>query len=361
MKIAVVRNRSYDGVFSRLGQPCPERYGRRSVQSVLNALRTGGHTVEVFEGDVNLLVKLQEFIPPDPVNGQSTGMVFNLAYGIQGDARYSQVPGILEMAGIPYTGPGPQSHAICLDKYVTKLLLQHHGILTPRFKLVAGSKEPVEGLRYPLIVKPRHESTSLGIRVVNTSQELEAAVEAVLTEFQQEALVEEYIDGREVAIGLLGTKAVEVLPAVELVFDEREIKVLTKPDKFHRSDTEPRKICPAPMDEDMTTRLQEVAITSYRICDCRDYARIDIRLDHDGNPYVLEINSMATLGRKGGFVLAARKAGYSFKRLIWHIVDLAHERYFGCPAQRGFDIDAKVERNSVRAGKSITHPSESDI
>ncbi len=361
MKIAVVRNRSYDGVFSRLGQPCPERYGRRSVQSVLNALRAGGHTVEVFEGDVNLLANLQAFIPPDPVTGQPTGMVFNMAYGIQGEARYSQVPGILEMAGIPYTGPGPQSHAICLDKYVTKLLLQHNDILTPRYRLLAASKEPVEGLHFPLIVKPRHESTSLGIRVVNTREELEAAVESVLTEFQQEALVEEYIDGREVAVGLLGTNQVEVLPVVELAFDDREIKVLTKPDKFHRSGTEPKKICPAIMDEDMSSRLQEIALACYRVCDCRDYARIDMRLDGDGNPYVLEINSMATLGRKGGFVLSARKAGYSFKQLIWHIVDLAHERYFGCPAQRGFDIDAKVKRNSVRAGKSITHSSESDI
>ncbi len=348
MKIAVVRNRNYDGVFSRLGQPCPERYGRRSVQTVLNALRAGGHTAEVFEGDVNLLANLNAFIPPDTVTGRPTGMVFNMAYGIQGDARYTQVPAMLEMAGIPYTGPGPQSHAMCLDKVITKLLLEQHGIPTPRFRVLADPKEQVRGLRYPLIVKPRHESTSLGIRVVNNRRELEAAVEAVITDFQQDALVEEYIDGREMAIGLLGTDPPEILPVVELAFDDRDIKILTKPDKFHRSDTEPRKICPAPMDADLAIRMREIALTSYRACKCRDYARLDLRLDGDGNPYVLEINSMATLGQKGGFVLAARKAGYTFKQLIWRIVDLAHERYYGSPAPRGFEIPAADTSKSAR-------------
>lgn len=355
MKIAVVRNRSYDGVFSRLGQPCPERYGRRSVQTVLNALRAGGHTVEVFEGDINLLTNLNGFIPPDAVTGKPAGMVFNMAYGIQGDARYTHVPAMLEMAGMPYTGPGPQSHAMCLDKVVTKLLLEQNGIPTPRYRVLADPKEPVKGLRYPLIVKPRHESTSLGIRIVDNRRELESAVDAVLTEYRQDALVEEYIDGREVAIGLLGNNPPEILPVVEIAFDDRDIKIMTKPDKFHRSGTEPRKICPAPMSAGLADSLRRMAVTGFDACKCRDYARLDIRLDRDGNPYVLEINSMATLGQKGGFVLAARKAGYTFKQLIWQIVDHAHERYFGTPAPRGFDYPMARKRNHIRTHK-LTDP-----
>jgi D-alanine-D-alanine ligase len=361
MKIAVVRNRDYNGVFSRLGQSCPERYGRRSVQNVLNALRAGGHVVEVFEGDINLLQNLYSFIPPDPDNGKPAGMVFNMSYGIQGDARYTHVPAMLEMAGIPYTGPGPQSHAICLDKVVTKLLFEKHGIPTPKFRVMSGPKESAKGLQYPLIVKPRHESTSLGIRIANNRNELEEAVNAVLTEFQQEALVEEYIEGREVAIGLLGTDPAEILPMVELAFEDRDIKILTKPDKFHRSGTEPQKICPAPMDARLETKLKKIALTSYRVCKCRDYARLDIRLDRDGNPYVLEINSMATLGQKGGFVLAARTAGYNFKQLIWRIVDLAHERYFGCPAPRGIDMTSLVKSKRIYSKNQTADLDQSSV
>ena len=337
MNVAIVRNRDNDQVFGRLGQPCPERYGRRSVQSVMNALRAAGHTVRIFEGDINLFANLMEFIPPHSENGNTTGMVFNMSYGIQGDSRYTHVPAMLEMAGIPYTGPGPYAHVVSLDKVLTKLIMERHNIPTPRFRVLGDPDQRVEGLRYPLIVKPRHESTSLGIQVVSNGDELRVAAESILTEFQQEALAEEYIDGRELAIGLLDNDPVEMLPIVELEYKNQNIKILTKPDKFHRSSEEPKKICPAPLDDKTTDNLRKMAVSLYRLCQCRDYARIDIRLDRDGNPYILEINSMTTLGQKGGFVLAARKAGYTFKRLVWRILDAAHNRYFNCPAPRGID------------------------
>ncbi len=344
MKIAIVRNRNNDGVFSNIGQPCPERYGRRSVQLVMNALRTAGHTVKIFEGDINLFANLKDFIPPDPATGLPSGMVFNMSYGIQGDSRYTHVPAMLEMAGIPYTGPGPYAHVVSLDKVLTKLIMERHHIPTPKFCVLGSPEQQAGGLRYPLIVKPRHESTSLGIQVVSNKDELRQAVEAVLTEYQQDALVEEYIDGREFAIGLLDVNPIELLPIVELEYRDKNIKILTKPDKFHKSTEEPKKICPAPIDDKIANNLKKLAVSLYRLCQCRDYARVDVRLDRDGNPFVLEINSMTTLGTKGGFVLAARKAGYTFKRLVWRILDIAHERYFNCPAPRG--VDTLPIRNS---------------
>jgi len=337
MKIAVVRNREDSGILSRLGQASPERYGRKSVQSVLNALREGAHVARVFEGGMNLLHDLKEFMPEDPVTGRPTGMVFNMSYGIQGEARYAHVPNMLEMAGVPYTGSGPRAHAVCLDKALTKLLLRQAGIPTPRFHLI-GSAEDADGmsdLQYPLVVKPRYESTSCGLALVHQRSELVAAAGRIVSEFQQEALVEEYVDGREIAVAVLGNSTAEVLPLTEIDFGGRLVRMITRPDKFHKTDDEPQKICPAPVGEDLGRKLREIALGVFRACQCKDYARVDIRLDGEGRPFVLEINSMASLGTGGAYVTSARAAGYDFTRLILRIVDVAHERYFGSPALRG--------------------------
>lgn len=332
MKIAVVRNRDNKGIVSRLGQPCPETYGRRSVQTVIDAVRAGGHTATVLEGDKGLIANLEQFMPPDPQTGQPAGMVLNMAYGIQGDSRYAHVPGMLEMAGIPYTGSSPASHALSLDKVVAKMLMRQAGVPTPDYRVMSRSSEHADGLGLPLIVKPRHESTSYGLHFVRDGRELEKAVCDVVTKYQQEALVEQYIAGREICIGLLGNDPVEFLPAVELDFENRRLQVLTWPDKYHKSDDEPRKVCPAQVSPEMLRRLNELSLATFRACQCRDYARVDIRIDASGNPFVLEINSMASLGRGGAFVLAADRAGYSFKSLISRILDVAHIRYFGTPA-----------------------------
>ena len=113
MKIAVVRNRNNEGVVARFGVPTAEKYGRAAVQGVLDALRAAGHETIVLEGDGTLFARLAEFMPADPATGLPTGMVFNMAYGVQGECRYVHVPGLLEMAGVPYTGSSPRGHAAC--------------------------------------------------------------------------------------------------------------------------------------------------------------------------------------------------------------------------------------------------------
>ena len=332
MKVAVVRNRDNNGIVSRFGQPCPEVYGRATVQKVIDAVRASGHTVAFFEGDKQLIANLEQFMPPDPRTGQPGGMVFNMSYGIQGDSRYSHVPALLEMAGIPYTGSSPLGHALGLDKVVTKILMRDAGVPTPNYCVMSRPGRQVDGLRFPLVVKPRHESTSYGLHFVRDQQELEQAVLDVVTQYQQEALVEEYIDGREVCVGLLGNDRVEFLPIVELDFDGREPRAMTWADKYHKSADEPTKICPAPVSEELAERLYELSLATFRACRCKDYARVDIRIDSSGNPFVLEINTMASLGTGGSFVLAATKAGYSFQSLICRTLDIAHQRYFGTPA-----------------------------
>ncbi|MBI5167930.1 MAG: ATP-grasp domain-containing protein [Candidatus Eisenbacteria bacterium] len=334
MKIAVVRNRRNEGVVARFGVPTAEKYGRAAVQGVLDALRTAGHEAIVLEGDGTLFARLAEFMPADPATGRPTGMVFNMAYGVQGECRYVHVPGVLESIGVPYTGSSPRGHAACLDKVLTKLLIEKAGVRTPRFCTMWSAADFDESLRFPLVVKPRHESTSLGLSLVHDRAEVEAAVAGIVATYGQDALVEEYVDGREVAIGLLGNDPVEVLPIVELDFGGRASRIVSKGDKFHKTDDEPEKVCPAPLDVVLERKLHALAHRVWRACGCRDYARIDVRIGLDGEPSVLEINSMASLGAGGSYMRAAGVAGYTFDTLVAEIVDRAHRRYFGTPAPR---------------------------
>src|SRR5215813_10346684 len=130
MRIAVVRNRERSGIINRFGQVSPEKYGNRTVQMVAEALADSGHEVAVLEGDKTLLAELEQFMPSGP-DGHPTGIVFNMAYGIQGECRYTHVPAMLEMAGVPYTGSSPLGHALALDKVITKKLIRDAGVPTP--------------------------------------------------------------------------------------------------------------------------------------------------------------------------------------------------------------------------------------
>jgi D-alanine-D-alanine ligase len=334
MKVAVVQNRNHSGVINAFGQRCPEVYGEKAVRSVVSALSEEGHDVLLCEGDKTLLAVLEAFMPAGG-EGRPTGIVFNMAYGIQGECRYTHVPAMLEMAGVPYTGSTPLGHALALDKVITKNLLRDAGIPTPDYRVMRRGSEDAAGLRFPLVVKPRHESTSFGMQLVYDHVHLRLAVEAVVSMYRQDALVEEYVDGREICVALLGNEELEFLPLVEQDFGDREVRLVTWEDKAHKGAAEPQKLCPAPVKDDLATKLRDISAATFRACRCKDYARVDIRVDSNENPYVLEINSMASLGGTGSYVLAAHTAGYSTSRLINRILDVAHCRYFGVSAPRG--------------------------
>ncbi len=331
MKVAVVRNREDSGVINRFGQPCPEVYGERTVQMVADAFAERAHEVEVLEGDKTLLAELERFMPPD-TDGLPTGIVFNMAYGIQGECRYTHIPAMLEMAGVPYTGSGPLGHALALDKVITKILIREAGVRTPNFLVAHSADVDLGGLKFPLVIKPRHESTSYGLHLVTNREEAAGAIATVVDEYQQEALVEEYIHGREFCIGMIGNDPIEFLPLVESDFGDKQNRLVTWADKFMQSDCEPEKICPPAVSEVLAKALRDVSVASFRACHCRDFARVDLRVDENDNPYVLEINSMASLGRTGSYVLAAQTAGYDFAALVNRILDETHQRYFGSPA-----------------------------
>lgn len=327
MKVAVVWNRDRAGVINVFGQPSPEKYGSGTVHNVVEALRSSGHDVLLGEGDKHLLQTLERFMPPDR-DGGPTGMVFNMAYGIQGECRYTHVPAMLELAGVPYTGSDPLGHALALDKVITKRLLCAAGVPTPRFCVMRQGTESLGSLRFPLVVKPCHESTSFGLDLVHDREDLRDAVEAIASRFRQDALVEEYIEGREISVAILGNDKIEPLPPVEHDFGDRQPRLITWEDKMHRGVAEPLKICPAMIiEEGLAERLNNVAVATFRACRCKDFARVDIRIDDAGVPFVLEINSMAALGAGASFVLAAKTAGLDYPQLVNRILEIAYRRY----------------------------------
>ncbi len=203
MKIAVVYNRESKNVINLFGTPNQEKYGKKAIKRIIDALKAGGHQVIAMEGDKDLVDKLEDFMPR-VVAGERPGLVFNLSYGIQGQARYTHVPGILEMVGIPYVGSGPLAHSLCLDKVVTKMIFRQSGLPTPDFAVLEDASFPAPEMAYPLIIKPKNEAVSYGLAIVNDETELREAADVIFKKYNQPALLEQYIDGKEINVGVIG-------------------------------------------------------------------------------------------------------------------------------------------------------------
>ncbi|UPK05827.1 ATP-grasp domain-containing protein [Bradyrhizobium sp. 170] len=325
MRVAVVWNKHLETNPS--GQSGPGWYGP-SVQSVVTALQQTGHETLLCESDKGLLATLERFMPPDP-QARPSGIVFIMGGGSMGEWRSSQIPAMLEMAGIPYTGASPLGAALGLDKVITKKLIRDDGLPTPNFRVMRRGTESTGDLRFPLIVKPRCGYSSLGLQLVHEPSCLRRAVEMIITRYAQDALVEEYIEGREISVALLGNEELEVLPPVEHDFGDRETCVITWEDKNHMAAAEPQKICPARITSELATMLRDISVATFRACLGRDYARVDFRIDRSGRPFVLEINSGPSLNNRDSYFRAATTGGYSFSNLVNRMLDVAHRRYFG--------------------------------
>lgn len=336
MKVAVVYNRDLSGVINVAHVQNKETYDPSTVEAVAAALERGGHNVRLIDGNMHIIERLREFMPR-VVAGDRPGMVFNMAYGIQGVSRYTHLPAMLEMLGVPYVGSNPQAHALALDKVIAKVLFQTQGISTPKFWNFATPDDVHPDLTYPVIVKPKMEGMSLGITRANNHKELRAAVSKIIRQFKQHVLVEQLIAGREFTVGLLGNADVEALPVVELDLGGNPSKI-----RADEGNQPLRKICPAPLSKAQTARLQDLARRSFQALGLHDYGRIDVRMDQAGTPYVLEINSMADLGRDGAYVFSAKHAGYDFDALINRVLNVAAARYFGAdPGQGRTSADKK--------------------
>lgn len=166
MKVAIIYNKDMTGVINRFGIQNKEIYNLKTVNMVFDALEAGGHNVELIDGNMHVIEGLQEFMPRS-LEGEKQGIAFNMAYGIQGESRYTHIPAVLEMLGIPYVGSNPSGHALALDKVLTKVIMQKHGIPTPSFWTFSEPEEDMKNVEYPVIAKPAMEAVSYGVRIVD--------------------------------------------------------------------------------------------------------------------------------------------------------------------------------------------------
>jgi D-alanine-D-alanine ligase len=330
MKVAVVYNRDSKSVINLFGVPNREKIGIRTIRRLTDALKSDGHQVIALEGDKDLIEKLGEFMPR-VIKGERPGLVFNVSYGIQGQARYTHIPSILEMVGIPYVASGPLAHSLALDKVVTKMIMKQHGLPTPDFAVLENRDSPVEGLIYPAIVKPKNEAVSFGLKVVHDEDELREAAAVIFKEFGQAVLAEQYIEGREVNVGILGNSPPEAFPPVQLDFGGGGPSIYTYDDKTGRSGRSIGHICPAPIGEELTREAQDLGVKAFKALGLYDCARVDMRLDDKGNLYILEVNSLPSLGEHGSYLVGADAVGLDFPKFVNRLVEIASARYFGTP------------------------------
>jgi D-alanine-D-alanine ligase len=274
---------------------------------------------------------------------------FNMAEGLHGVSREAQIPAILELLRIPYLGSDPLTLGICLDKARAKQILSYYNIPTAPFTLVRALDElPGLSVGFPAMVKPLHEGSSKGIYdscVVRNSAELAREAGIVLETYRQPALVEEFLPGREFTVGMLGNGTdTQVLPIVEIRFDALPAgvnRIYSYEAKWlwDRSD-DPLEIftCPADVTPDLRRRIEQVCRRTYDVLGCRDWSRIDVRLDADGEPNIIEVNPLPGILPRpednSCLPKAARAAGLDYNALINRVLDVAMLRNGFQPAAR---------------------------
>ena len=307
MRVAVIYNKKEDteGVINVFGMQNQESYNPKTVELVASALEKGGHNVRIIDGNINVIEQLQSFMPR-VVQGEQPGMVFNMAYGIQGVSRYTHIPSLLEMLGIPYVGSSPSGHGIALDKVTTKVMIQAAGLPTAPYWVFYNIDQIPEDLPFPVITKPKMEAVSLGIQVIHDIQTLKIAIATLVDKFKQPVLVEQFVPGREFAVGLLGNGDPEVLPIVEVDLEGDPNAIQSLDDKLKK----PRgKICPAQIDEKLAEEMHRLTKETFNVLGIYDFCRVDFRMDTQGKLYILELNSMASLGKTGSYVLPPQSRG----------------------------------------------------
>ena len=292
-----------------------------TISHIERACREGGHEVARIGNARRLLEQMGRL---------GVDIVFNIAEGYGGRNRESQVPILLEMMGMPFVGADGLTLGLTLDKVLTKKLLIAEGIPTPRFVEVRDPETLWRAeLTYPLIVKLQCEGSSKGLSersLVNTPQELRAQVEWLTRAYQKPSIfVEEFVAGQEFTVAIVGNEAPEVYPVVQVALDG-QTNLGRKFFTFAYLRSGADYICPAPIPEPLAKRLQELALRTYQAVECRDFGRVDFRVDERGNPYVLEINPLPSLSVEDVFVFVAKTKGLTHYQIINRILDAALAR-----------------------------------
>ncbi|NJC87210.1 MAG: ATP-grasp domain-containing protein [Desulfuromonas sp.] len=303
-----------------------------TVRAVERALASR-HQVTLVEADLDAFAAFRR------LRG-NIDLVFNIVEGLHGASREGQLPALLDMLEIPYTGSDPLTLGLCLDKRRTKEILRYNGVPTPRFWTVTSLDQIPRRLRFPLMVKPTLEGSSKGVTdrsLVKNRRELRSQVAWVLDTYRQPALIEEFLPGREFTVAMLGNSAdLRALPIVEINF-------ATLPDGVNPiysyeakwvwdREEDPLQIftCPAKLDAALQDEIESVCKQAFLALGCRDWCRIDVRLDAAGHPQIIELNPLPGIlprpEQNSCFPKAARAAGLSYEAMLLAVVEAAARR-----------------------------------
>jgi len=310
------------------------------IDPVLNqldaALKENGHETRriMVDDTVEPLVAALRRNPPE--------LVINIAESFAGkSALESNVAALLNLMKLRYTGSSPAGLIMAGDKTLTKKILSFHGILTAKFATVyRGNVDWAGDIAFPLILKPPQEDASLGITqksIVHDVKELLEMISSLQTEYQSPVLAEEFIDGREFYVGVLGNSNVQALPIIELDFSKfpKDLpKIASWAAKWGDDGDEKgaefagtESVFPTDLSEELSERIKKVAIDAFQALRLRDYARVDLRVTDSGKIYVIEVNPNCYLEQKSEFATAAKKEGIEYPALINRIIELASARY----------------------------------
>ncbi len=294
-----------------------------TIAVITKAIEKCGFKVKKIGNAVNLMEKIDNL---------EVDIVFNISEGISGRNRESQVPILLEMAGIPFVGADALTLGLTLDKVMAKKIFIAEKIPTPKFFEIKNAEELLntDHCKFPLIVKPRFEGSSKGLsessRVAN-KEELKKQVEYIVDTYKQPALIEEFISGQEFTVAIVGNDQPEAMPVVQIKIDGR----LKLNDKFYTfariTSNRLEYICPARITQELKKKIIDLALRTYKAVECRDFGRVDFRVDSEGNPYVLEINPLPSLSTEDVFKLVANNIGISYEEMIGKILNSAIKRY----------------------------------
>ena len=315
----------------RIDDTFAEWDSKDTITAIADALRENGNNIELIEADKNSYDKLKD---------KNYEIVFNVAEGYYGPSRESQIPSMLEMLNIPFTGSDSITTGICHDKSRCKEILSYYNIPNPDFFISNGSLNGYNK-KFPKFVKPLHEGSSKGIynsSVVNNEIELKREIERIREMYNQYALVENFIPGKEFTVAMLGNgDNVKVLPVIEINLNE-------VPEGFNKIysyevkwffDTRENKLdifkCPADISKTLYNRIEKICKDTFKVLRIRDWARIDVRLDENGIPNIIEINPLPGIlpdpDDNSCYPKAARTAGMNYSQTINAVLNEAKKRY----------------------------------
>lgn len=249
---------------------------------------------------------------------QCGSLVFNALHG--GEGENGQIQSFLTQHGILYTGSGPTASMLAMNKHFTKIIASHNHILTPNWicfdvnnintKKINSSKK----LRYPIVVKPNFQGSTLGLTIVHKKEDLKNAIK-LASKFSNEIIIEQFIEGRELTVGILGNRildVVEIIPNNGL-YDYKS--------KYNRGASE--YFSPAKIDDEISNIIKNNALKIYKAIGCRHYSRVDFILENDSDPYLLELNTLPGLSSTSLLPISAKSKGISFSKLLDTIVKIS--------------------------------------